>query len=632
MSGYRGIFVFLLLSFLFSFPGNNLKSQTPLDSLLLIVRKSTDQQEQSKLYKKIADQFYEIHQDSTVKYYHKSLDAARLSPAYQDDIIILRSFAHLYGNRQNNYQEAKKYLQEAFAVAQTNSDDSQLALIKNDLGIMAQKAGDFQEAINCFFEAYRLIQLSPEDDVAMRILLSLGVIHNETSYHEKAINYYEQALIIAKRLDHQKIIGLLHNNLGKAYRDINDFTKSTDHLLTALATFDSLNNVYWKGLVLYNFGYNSFLQSNTTEAIRHYKNALELNKISKEKDREIMLITALAEVYASQQKHTLAIESAQQGLAKLKEINTTEYYSKLHEILGKCYQQTGDFKLSSYHLDQHIKYKEQRKEEDHSSKIGQLQAMHEAALQAEAVKQLKLKLLAEEVTQQKTRLFFRLLLISLSLAIALLGLLFYRYKLKETQKNYQLRNQLARDLHDNIGSSLNHIKIILNRFRRKVNTDQSEIKSIQTISDDIITNMYDLIWSLDKEKEKTDDLIEYMRDHASNVLSSMDIPLQIKVTNNDRSRSISAEIKNNIYSIYKEAINNIVKHTQPKFVNIQIKISDKHLNLLIENDTETIKKSQASAQLGLMSMKKRAQLIKGILDIHEQENKFRITLTVKLFS
>ena len=67
-----------------------------IDSLKSELAKTNGYEEQSTLLKKIGDKFYEINQDSTAAYYQKSLEAANQSDNHKDDIIILRSFAHLY--------------------------------------------------------------------------------------------------------------------------------------------------------------------------------------------------------------------------------------------------------------------------------------------------------------------------------------------------------------------------------------------------------------------------------------------------------------------------------------------------------------------------------------------------------
>ncbi len=629
---FKKIGKYLLLYCFIITTGSTLISQTLLDSFLVELPKTTEHQQRSSLLKKIGDKYYRIHSDSTIKYYHLSLEAAQKSKNHNDDIIILRSLAHLYGNRKNEYIEAKKYLKQALLVAKKRKDDVNLAIVKNDLGVMEKKEGNFQEAIDHFFQAYQLIQYKDSDDARMRILLSLGVIHNETAYNDKAKEYYEEALHLADKNKHQKMKGVILNNLSKICRELGNYKEADQHLHQALDVFNALNNDYWKGLVYYNFGYNFFLQKEYNEAIKYYHLALDLNKKIQEKDREVMILTSLAEVHMTLQNHNEAIDFSLKGMNLLNEFKTTEYYPSLHNILGKSYLKINNYEKSSYHFQQHIVAQQAKDDNGLSSKIGQIQAMYENELKAEAVEKLDLQMRADEIQQQKTTLKFRLLLLSFFSVIAILGLLFYRNKLHQTEKNYQLRNQLSRDLHDNIGSSLNHIKIILGRFTRQINGHQSEIKTIQNLSDGAISNMHDLIWSLDKEKEKMDDLLEYMRDHASNVLSPLGIALSIKVKNEDKNKAVSSAAKNNIYSIYKEAINNIVKHTNPQEVVIRISVKRNTINLHIENDKKELIQEKISSKLGLINMKKRANLINGKLKIRDQKDKFIVDLTVKLIA
>ena len=622
------IFIFLLLSISCNM---QLMSNPLIDSLILEVNKTQDFNKQAKLYKAIGDKFFAIHQDSTTKYYNKSLEAAFQTESHLDEIITLRSFAHYFGNWKADYAKANNYLLQALKIAEKENDFAQLAIIKNGQGIMSKKEGNFQKSIDSFFGAYRIIQTQTDnDDIKMKILLSLGVIHNETSYNKKAKEYYQEALQLADKNGHYKMKGVLLNNLGKVGRDLENFKESYQYYNNALSIFDSLNNDYWKGLIYYNFGYNHFLQKEYLEAINFYNKSINLNKRIKDKDREVMLLSSMAEVNEAIQKKHKAIDLSLQGLELLKQIKTKEYYPTFHSILGRCYQSLGQFKKANFHLEQHITTKQQRDEEGLSSEIGQIQAMHENELKIAAVNQLKIKVASEKIKRQKTNLLFRLLLISFIFALTFIGLLSYRNKLKQSEKNHELRNQLSRDLHDNIGGSLNRIKILLGRFNRKSNHESRDLTTIQNLSNDVITNMYDLIWSLDREKEKVNDLLEYMRDHASNVFSPLEIPLTLKINSDQGENIVSAEVKNNIFNIYKEAINNIIKHTHPKEVFITITVNNNVLDMFIKNDKTELTEIKTSSNNGLLNMKKRASLINGTLDIDNQRDYFIISLKVKL--
>jgi len=110
----------------------------------------------------------------------------------------------------------------------------------------------------------------------------------------------------------------------------------------------------------------------------------------------------------------------------------------------------------------------------------------------------------------------------------------------------------------------------------------------------------------------------------------MDLPFRMKINNDYTNKVIDAEVKNNIYAVYKEAINNIVKHTRPELVYIHVDVVNNKLNLKIENDKTVTLEDQYSSKKGLQSMMERAKTIGGKLNIKDETNKFIINLEVKV--
>jgi signal transduction histidine kinase len=78
--------------------------------------------------------------------------------------------------------------------------------------------------------------------------------------------------------------------------------------------------------------------------------------------------------------------------------------------------------------------------------------------------------------------------------------------------------------------------------------------------------------------------------------------------------SLSPETKRNIFFIYKEALNNIVKHAEAKSINIKIEVADYHISVFIKDDGKGFDTSSIFAGNGLRNMKSRAEEINGNLN------------------
>jgi signal transduction histidine kinase len=145
-------------------------------------------------------------------------------------------------------------------------------------------------------------------------------------------------------------------------------------------------------------------------------------------------------------------------------------------------------------------------------------------------------------------------------------------------------------------------------------------------------DLYDMLWAVDKVKSTLGDLIERIQDHIDNTLREEGYKIQSKFTSSNRELILPVEMKTNVYSIFKEAIHNILKHTEPCPVFIELQFGkNKKMSLLIKNefDQKTID-PPFSSKKGLENMKKRASEIDGILQIEERPNSFKIYLEWKI--
>ena len=181
-----------------------------------------------------------------------------------------------------------------------------------------------------------------------------------------------------------------------------------------------------------------------------------------------------------------------------------------------------------------------------------------------------------------------------------------------------MKNTLSDDLHDNIGASLNHIKMLANQLNQKQFSEEKRegiLFKIKNISNELMYNMHDLVWALRKEHETVGDMIVKFQDYADNTLSDFNVPYQFEVNEIDEKRKLSTKEKINIYAIFKESINNALKHTESEKVNISFeKDTERNFRLCVQNYYKAKRKVKSvSSQNGIPNMKKRAKEIRGRL-------------------
>ncbi|HEX8247292.1 MAG TPA: two-component regulator propeller domain-containing protein [Pyrinomonadaceae bacterium] len=203
-------------------------------------------------------------------------------------------------------------------------------------------------------------------------------------------------------------------------------------------------------------------------------------------------------------------------------------------------------------------------------------------------------------------------------------------RLAELEK---VRSRIATDLHDDIGASLTQIAILSEVARaqgKKGNGASAEpLKKISRVSNELVGTMSDIVWSINPGKDHLSDLTQRMRRFASDVLSPKAIGLDFHAPDKAGEITLNTNLRREVFLIFKESINNILKHSSAAHVRIELEISGEYLKLEISDDGNGFDRRQpdlsepadafsAAGEAGgngILSMKKRAKEMNGKLKI-----------------
>ena len=156
-------------------------------------------------------------------------------------------------------------------------------------------------------------------------------------------------------------------------------------------------------------------------------------------------------------------------------------------------------------------------------------------------------------------------------------------RLAELEK---VRSRIATDLHDDIGASLTQIAILseVAQAQSKGNGASEPLTKITNVSNELVGTMSDIVWSINPTKDHLSDLTQRMRRFASDVLAAREIGFQFAVPEANEEITVNTNLRREVFLIFKESINNIVKHSHANHVRIELNISEKYLTLEISDD------------------------------------------------
>jgi signal transduction histidine kinase len=180
------------------------------------------------------------------------------------------------------------------------------------------------------------------------------------------------------------------------------------------------------------------------------------------------------------------------------------------------------------------------------------------------------------------------------------------------------RKRLARELHDGIGPSLSAIKLELQLLESTAGDKNKETchKIVRAIAD-VSEEIRSISMNLRPVFLENAGLVEAIGWHADNLQKKSGIRINIK-NEGQGGLQLSSQIKDNLYRIYQESLNNAVKHSGATVVDIILALKGRFLTMEIKDNGQGFDLAQAEIRkqgIGLHTIRERAGLLNGVCRI-----------------
>ena len=174
------------------------------------------------------------------------------------------------------------------------------------------------------------------------------------------------------------------------------------------------------------------------------------------------------------------------------------------------------------------------------------------------------------------------------------------------------RNRIAQEMHDDIGSGLTSIRLLSEIAKAKSNAQgMEEVEKISSSANNLIEKMNEIIWSMNSRNDSLPSLIAYIRHQVVEFFEPFTIKLRIITPESIPETVISGEMRRNIVLAVKEALHNIIKHSNATNVEVHFTL-DKDLRILIsDNGTGIDPREIQHHSNGLRNMEDRMKSIGG---------------------
>jgi len=530
--------------------------------------------ERAGAYNNLSTLYYDLNQRDkaieygrqSVFYREKSGDTARLS-------LSCCNLSQYYLGVDD--KEAVKYQLLCVKYAELSGDEDRVLHAYVTSSLIASNRKDTKKAMEYELKAIALLEKSGKN-VAMlaRRYISMGMgLMTLGEDSARTIGYFNKALELSHRTSDKY-------NLRDAYLQLSSFYKVHNN-------FHEAYNAYYKHILYRDSLVNEHTRASIAEIETRYK--------TEKKDNEITRLSADQRIKELQLEKRDALIAANllEAQRRKKEIELLSQTKEVQELkITQQDEQLEKEQLLAKNNEQQLKL------------AGQQKLLNE--------KQLK-----------NSRLVRNSILIGV-LLLALVGyFVFNRYQLQrkiaEQKALLAVRNNIAKDLHDEIGSALTSIKILSevsgkNLYKDQVKTS-SYLQKIAEQSGQMQQGMSDIVWAIRPDNDKLENMVVRMREYISHTLEPKNIQTVFAIDEDALCKNIGMRQRRDFLLIFKEAINNTVKHAAAGCVQVSLGLVGNCIKMSIADNGKGFDTTKPTSSSGLKNMRNRAEALNGSFHI-----------------
>lgn len=199
----------------------------------------------------------------------------------------------------------------------------------------------------------------------------------------------------------------------------------------------------------------------------------------------------------------------------------------------------------------------------------------------------------------------------------LAGLEVLRLQQERTIAELRIREEVGRDMHDDLGAGLGALKL---RSEMALRTEsdperRGQLMDLAQRTGELISSMRQIIWAMNSDQGSLEDLVAYTTGHARSYLLENGLEAEIDATGPWPDMQLTTQQRRNIFLVVKECLHNVVKHARAQRVSLVMRW-DRGLHVAVQDDgTGLVVTSAANGGNGLRNIRRRITDLGGSLSV-----------------
>jgi signal transduction histidine kinase len=499
-------------------------------------------------------------------------------------------------------------------------------------------SGQYSKALKIYFDALKLAESRRDTFSIASIYNNIGTAYKEIQDYNNSIMFLQKAERLIPRLKEKSLIADIYNTMGNIYYDTYKDTLALkyyqkSHSVRLLAGDSSKLASSFKNLAAFYLDIG-----NMEKGKEMISESIKIRVALNDSSGIASSYLAIGEAYLLQKQYELAKQYLNNGYSYLL-LNTPIYIKRMFfEDFALLYSGTNDYKNAYKFQNMLMNLKDSIMNTEKSKQLVEMQTKYETEK-----KEQQLKLKSVEVDKQKYQNKIQILLfIGLAVLIILIfGFVFYRNKqhqkaelIKENNRQEKLRFKavidseekerirVAKELHDGLGQLLSSAKLNMSSLEDGIQKeDEYLLKNSLTIIDDAVNEVRNISHNMMPTALMNYGIIEAITGLVNKINDSKQIT--IIFNNNNFSITLNKETEIALYRIIQEIINNMLKHSKATHIEIDLfnLINQIKLNITDNGIGFNVAEIKDSKGIGWQNIYSRVSMLNGNIDIISSSEK-----------
>jgi PAS domain S-box-containing protein len=326
------------LFFIFSF---SFSQKTKTDSLLNILKSSTEDTFKVNLLNDLFREYQDKDQALALKYAKQALDLSSKLNFQRGSASSYNNIGLAYFNDGKNNDALENYIRAMEIFNEIGYKKGSSIALAN-IGNLFYSQGNYPKTIEYYSQSLSLAKEIGDKQRSATLLGSIGIVYYDMGYYAKALSFYMNSLSIREEINDKKGIAYVLGNIGLIYDAQKNYTKSLEYYMKSLKINQESGDKKGIAISYSNIGEIYKTQKDYVKALEYYQYALT---ISTEIDYKKVIASSLnnvGDVYKEQGRYNLALEYYNKTLKINQEIGDKQKISNSYYNIGDLYRVTGN--------------------------------------------------------------------------------------------------------------------------------------------------------------------------------------------------------------------------------------------------------------------------------------------------